>query len=170
MATDLQGMFGEALRAHHATLTRTDPDGFTDALSELIEPPAVGVPLPFEGCSFDGLDIETDLTTAAIEEARTGVCAAGFAVAAYGTVVLQPTAAGEEPVSLFPSRHVVVVHERDLLPDLASAFERLADEFEAGRDDAILATGPSATADMGDIVLDVHGPSEVHVVLVEEAA
>lgn len=168
MATDLVETFDDALRAHEASLARTSPAEFADALSALVEPPAVGVPLPFDEVSLDGVDVETDLTTAAIRDATTGVCAAGFAIADYGTVVLQPTVAGEEPVSLFPERHVVVVRESDVLPDLAAGFDRLGDEFAAGLDDAILATGPSATADMGELVRDVHGPKEVVVLLVED--
>lgn len=167
VSTELVGAFGDALRAHDASMTRTDPAGFADALADLVEPPAVGVPLPYEDVSLDEAGVETDLTTAAIRDATTGVCAAGFAVAEYGTVVLQPTARGEEPVSLYPERHVVVVREADLLPDLATAFDRLGDEFAAGLDDAVLATGPSATADMGSLVRDVHGPKTVHVLLVE---
>lgn len=196
MTTDPVGTFADALRDHDASLTRTDPGGFADALADLVEPPAVGAPLPFDDVSLDdvslgdasieevspdrappgdasldetspgGAGVETELTTAAVRDAATGVCAAGFAVAETGSVVLQPTARGEEPVSLFPGRHVVVVREADLVPDVATAFDRLAGEFAAGRDDAVLATGPSATADMGELVQGVHGPTEVHVLLV----
>lgn len=176
MTTDPVGTFADALRDHDASLTRTDPGGFADALADLVEPPAVGAPLPFDDVSLDdvsldetspgGVGVETELTTATVRDAATGVCAAGFAVAETGSVVLQPTARGEEPVSLFPERHVVVVREADLVPDVATAFDRLADEFAAGRDDAVLATGPSATADMGELVQGVHGPTEVHVLLV----
>jgi len=35
-------------------------------------------------------------------------------------------------------------------------------------DDVILATGPSATADMGDLVLGAHGPRAVHALLLED--
>lgn len=184
MTTDVVGTFADALRDHDASLTRTAPGDFADALAELVEPPAVGVPLPFDDVSLadasiddaspdgasPGVPVETELTTAAVRDAATGICAAGFAVAETGSVVLQPTARGEEPVSLFPERHVVVVREADLVPDVASAFDRLADEFAAGRDDAVLATGPSATADMGELVQGVHGPTEVHVLLVADGA
>lgn len=170
MSTDLVATFDDALGAHGAALTRTDPAAFDGALADLVEQPAVGVPLPFDDVSLDGTGVETELTTRAVREARTGVCAAGFAVAEYGTVVLQPTARGEEPVSLFPDRHVAVVREADLLPDLPAAFDRLADDVAAGLDDAILATGPSATADMGGLVRDAHGPRAVDVLLVGETA
>jgi L-lactate dehydrogenase complex protein LldG len=32
----------------------------------------------------------------------------------------------------------------------------------------VLATGPSATADMGELVLGAHGPESVHVVILDE--
>ncbi|MFW5900663.1 MAG: LUD domain-containing protein, partial [Halodesulfurarchaeum sp.] len=47
-------------------------------------------------------------------------------------------------------------------------FERLEAEFTAGDLSGILATGPSATADMGATVHGVHGPSEVHVIVVTD--
>ncbi|MFB6362014.1 MAG: LUD domain-containing protein, partial [Halobacteriales archaeon] len=45
----------------------------------------------------------------------------------------------------------------------------LAGEFDAGRRSAVLTTGPSATADMGELVTGVHGPGDVHVVAVTDA-
>jgi len=89
-------------------------------------------------------------------------------IAGLGTVVVQSRRRGDEPVSLFPERHVVVLQASDLRRDLESAFEWLADEFDAGRDSLVFETGPSATGDMGALVQGVHGPSEVHVIVVED--
>ena len=51
---------------------------------------------------------------------------------------------------------------------MATAFERMGERFRNGRDDAVLATGPSATADMGELVYGVHGPRETHAIILEE--
>ncbi|MFW5973924.1 MAG: LUD domain-containing protein, partial [Natrialbaceae archaeon] len=56
----------------------------------------------------------------------------------------------------------------DLAGSMKAAYERLAEEFATGRDTQVLATGPSATADMGTLVQGVHGPHEVHVVVLED--
>ena len=51
---------------------------------------------------------------------------------------------------------------------MPAAFDRLAEEFDAGLDSQVLATGPSATGDMGSLVRGVHGPQEVHVAILED--
>lgn len=147
---------------------RTDTETFEETLSEVVETPAVGTPLSFEGVSFGEVAIEMDPTPAALTAAETGVTPAGLGIADYGTVTIDGRAAGDELVSLYPPRHVVVVDESDIVPDMAAAFERFEQTIGGdGPDSCVLATGPSATADMGTLVEGVHGPTEVHVVVVE---
>jgi len=167
-ATDAMATFEDALGALDVTLTRTDADDFDEALSAVVEPPAVGAPLPFEGVSLADADVTVDPTTADLQAAQTGVTAAAFAIAEYGTLFLAADPAGTEPVSLYPATHVAVVAASDVYPTSDAAFERLADEFAAGTTTGILATGASATADMGELVTGVHGPGEVHVVVLED--
>jgi L-lactate dehydrogenase complex protein LldG len=90
-----------------------------------------------------------------------------MAIASYGTVAIESSAAGDEPVSLFPERHVAVVREEDIVWGMDEAFARLGEEFDAGRDSVVFATGASATADMGAMIEGVHGPAEVHVVVLD---
>lgn len=166
MAESRVETFAAAARAAHAEVTRTDAAGATAAIEAAVEPPAVGTPLPFDGVALpDG--VETDLSPSAVEGAATGVTAAGLAVAAYGSVVVDSTAAGEEPASLFVGRHVAVLAASDVVDDLSAAVGRLAERAAAGRD-AVVATGPSATADMGELVYGAHGPRSVHVVVLED--
>lgn len=168
MDSDVIDAFQSSLERVDVGLTRTTTDALPEAVSAAAEQPAVGVPLPFEGATLPA-DVTADPTTVELEAARTGVTAADFAIAEYGSVVLRPTATGEEPVSLFVDRHVAVVAESDVLPDMVSAFERLAAVAAGdGPGDAIIATGPSATADMGELVKGAHGPTAVHVLLLED--
>jgi len=51
---------------------------------------------------------------------------------------------------------------------MADAFAWLGPRAREEDIDVILATGPSATADMGGLVRGAHGPKEVHVVLLSE--
>lgn len=226
MDTDHIDTFEAELAALDVGLTRTDAAGFPAALADAVERPAVGVELPQAGVSLSDADVTADPTPAALDDAATGVTAAALGVADYGTVVVRPTGAGEEPVSLFPERHVAVLAASDLVAEMPAALEALSDAFGAGPatetgdgdtddpdpdpdrrsnpdqgssrrsnpdqdsdrrsnpdseasaatdggsagtpGDAILATGPSATADMGALVQGVHGPRTVHVVLVED--
>lgn len=153
-----------------ASVTVTTVEKLPETLSALSEPPIVAAPLPFDGCSYDEVDHTVTLSPppAELDAARTGITPAGLGVADYGTVTIRSTPGGEEFVSLYPERHVVVLAASDIVPDMPTAFERLAEEFESGLDSQILATGPSATGDMGDIVHGVHGPQEVHVVILED--
>jgi L-lactate dehydrogenase complex protein LldG len=165
MAASTLDRFRDALAALDVGWHRTAPADATAALADLVEPPAVGVPVP--GVSLPD-PVDVDPTPAALSAARTGVTPAAFGVADYGTVALPGTADGVEPVSLYPERHVAVVRERDVLPDVAAAFDRLGPRLDGDRESVVLATGPSATADMGALVTGVHGPGEVDVLVVGE--
>jgi len=158
--------FEEALADLGVDLTRTTVDEFATTLDDIVRDPAVGVALPFDVTYPDSVTV--DPTSAGLERATTGVTPASFGVANYGSVFLPSTADGAEPVSLYPELHVPVVRADDILPDLPEALDRFG---ETARDDdasAIVATGPSATADMGDLIFGAHGPKAVHVVMLDE--
>jgi L-lactate dehydrogenase complex protein LldG len=137
----------------------------TDAIAAACRGDTVASPLPFDVALPERVTVDPSM--AAVEAAETGVTAGTVAVAEYGTVVVTPTDGREGAVSLFPPRHVAVVRASDVVPDMLAGFDRLADAFAAGDDDAVLVTGPSATADMGEMVQGVHGPAEMHVVIVD---
>ena len=164
-ATTPVARFEAAARDANVSVTRATTADLTTILGDVIDPPAVGTALPFEG-TLPGF-VETDPTPSEIEAAQTGVTAAAFGIAEHGSVAIASSEAGEEPTSLYPECHVAVVAASDLVPGVGEAVEKLAALAAEGRD-AVVATGPSATADMGELVLGAHGPREVHVVIVED--
>ncbi len=168
MTEALVADFGAALDGLDVTWTRAPSDEFGAAIDELVEPPAVGAPLPFEGVSLDGTAVVVGPTSAELTAAATGVTAAGLGIAEYGTVMIQSRPGGDEPVSLYPERHVAVLRRSDLVAGVTEAIDWLGEEFAAGRDSVIFATGASATADMGELVRGVHGPGDVHVLILED--
>jgi L-lactate dehydrogenase complex protein LldG len=167
MTVDTVGRFERALEGLQVGLERVPADDAGEAIGRLVDAPAVGAALPFEGATLPE-SVTTEPTAAELEAARTGVTPVGFAIAEYGTVAVESTADGAEPIALYPERHVAVVAESDVVPDLSAGFDRLADGFDAGRDGVVFATGRSATADMGDLVHGVHGPGDVHVIVLED--
>ena len=167
MATETVATFESSLDELGVGVTRTDREGFNDALAAIVDEPAVGVPLRIDGVPLDDVPVTVDPTPAQLESARTGVTPVGTAVATYGTLAIESTSAGDEAVSLFPERHVAVVREEDVVWGLDEAFARLDEGFDAGRDSVVFATGASATADMGEMVEGVHGPAAVHVVVLD---
>ena len=168
MATTLAEDFGGALDGVGVGWTRTTPERFDEHLGEVLVGPAVGSELPFNGLSLSDLDVNLDPTPADLRAAKTGVTAADMGVVEYGSIVVRSWAGIEEAASLFPELHVAVLSADDVVSDMTAAFERMGDAFRKGQDDAVIATGPSATADMGELVYGAHGPREVHVLLVEE--
>lgn len=143
--------------------TLTDSDSVESTVEGLVESPAVGT-------RFPGIppSVTLDPTPAELREAVTGVTAVAFAIADYGSVVVRADEEGTEQVSLFCDRHVAVCRASDVVPDMPAAFERFGELLREERGSAVVATGPSATADMGALVKGAHGPKDVHVVVVEE--
>jgi L-lactate dehydrogenase complex protein LldG len=89
---------------------------------------------------------------------------ASYALADTGSVVL--TAGPDEPRArhLLPEVHVSVLSERRILPGLAELFAAVGSDLPSA---LAIVTGPSRSADIEQrLVVGVHGPREVHVVLV----
>ena len=162
--TDEVARYAERAAAAGIETTRTPRQEATAAISAACRGETVATVLPFDVDLPAGATV--DPTTAHLEAADTGVTAGTLAVAEYGTVVVTPTTRKEGSVSLLPERHVAVVRASDVVADMLAGFDRLGEAFAAGRNDAVLVTGPSATADMGELVEGVHGPAEMHVVIV----
>ncbi len=157
--------FASRAAEYGVDLTRATAEEATAAIADAIEAPAVGAPLGIDGVELPP-DVTPDPTPADLAAADTGVTGAALAIADYGSLLLRADEAASEPVSLFVDRHVAVLRAEDVVPDMAAAFEWLGRELRETRDSAIIATGPSATADMGALVRGAHGPETVEVVVV----
>ncbi|MFC7155776.1 lactate utilization protein C [Halomarina halobia] len=168
MSTKTVGAFEAALDRLDVDWTHATRSDFASTIAAVVESPAVGVELPFEGVSLAETPVDVDPTPARLEGARTGVTAARMGIADYGSVVLESTPEGGEPVGLYAERHVAVLRREDVVPGMREAFARFGPWLREGRDSAVIATGPSATADMGGLVKGAHGPKEVHVVILDE--
>lgn len=145
---------------------RTTTEEFEETLADCLESPAVGVTLPFDSISLPE-SVVTGPTPSELEVALTGITAARFAVADYGSVAIESTPDGEEPVSLWPEHHVAVLPASEVVSDMTRGIERIGGRVRSGGD-VVLATGPSATADMGELVVGAHGPQKVSVVVLED--
>ncbi|MFB6223488.1 MAG: LUD domain-containing protein [Haloarcula sp.] len=166
--------FEGALEALGVTVSSTTEPDLEAAVTEAVTEPAVGVALDETGgdesFSLTETPVTVDPTPVALREATTGVTGAEFGIGDYGSLVLSMTEQASELVSLFVERHVAIIHEADIQPDMEAAVAELDEWFTDTGGSAIIATGPSATADMGALVKGAHGPKEVHVIIVEEGA
>jgi len=93
-----------------------------------------------------------------------GLTSAQWAIAATGTVVLDASQETHRLASLLPPVHVVLLPASRLLAELGEVLHLLPRPVPAA---VTLVTGPSRTADIElQLVVGVHGPGELHVILV----
>lgn len=120
-----------------------------------------------------GDDRDRDEVRRGIIRSDVGVTGVDYAVAETGSVVVVPRAGLSRLVSLVPPVHIALVRPGDVVESLDDVFllRRLEYLRNGGDMGSYLnfITGPSRTADIEQtIVIGVHGPKEVHMVLLDE--
>ncbi len=122
---------------------------------------------------------EADDRRAACEFAEAGFSAAvgftgvEFVLAETGSLILTSQTEGSQIASLAPPVHVALYRRNQLFASLDDVLERLTPSFDPDRPatgrSIVFVTGVSRTADIEQILIrGVHGPREVHAILVEE--
>jgi L-lactate dehydrogenase complex protein LldG len=127
------------------------------------------------------LQIDEDIRALGIErmrgqmrelaDAEVGITGAACAIAATGTLVLEMGEGRSRAASLLPPVHVALVRAHQLVPRLedyiAQQRAKGLTAFSQGSN-VVLLTGASRTADIEmNVVYGVHGPLELHVILIE---
>lgn len=95
-----------------------------------------------------------------------GISEATFAVALTGTCVIDSLQ--HRGGTLLPPRHIILVDAADIVEDLHAAYARVDASLHKHRTSVFaFHTGPSRSADIEQtMALGVHGPGDVHVVVV----
>ena len=101
-----------------------------------------------------------------------GITGADYAVAETGSVIILPRKGLSRLVSLVPPVHLALVRPQDVVETLDDLFLLRRLEFHQSGGDMgsylNFITGPSRTGDIEQtLVVGVHGPKEVHLVLLE---
>jgi L-lactate dehydrogenase complex protein LldG len=122
----------------------------------------------FEAIPVENLPPEASRET--FFAADIGVSGVDFLVAETGTIVLRSRPAAPRSLSLLPPVYIAVAHRSQLVPDLFDLFEKLGNEDRPTLPSCVsFITGPSKTGDIElKLVTGVHGPGEVHLVLVTD--
>lgn len=103
---------------------------------------------------------------AACASAAFGISSASYALADTGTLVMLAGPDEERLISLLPPLHIAILPRERLLTSLDDLLEREPLPV-ASRSSMVLITGPSRTGDIEQILVrGVHGPGEIHVVIV----
>jgi L-lactate utilization protein LutC len=103
-------------------------------------------------------------------EAEFGITGVDFVLAETGSLILSSITEGSQLASLAPPVHIALYRRSQVLASLEGVLEQgsLA-HLEPGRS-IVFITGPSGTGDIEQILIrGVHGPRDVHAILVEEA-
>jgi L-lactate utilization protein LutC len=102
----------------------------------------------------------------ACASADLGITSCDYALADTGTLVMIASPQEARMVSLLPPAHVAIVPKEKILAGLDELFTLLPLPSDAASS-MVLITGPSRTADIEQILVrGVHGPGEVHIVVV----
>ena len=98
--------------------------------------------------------------------ADVGISSAEYALADTGSLVMMSSAQEPRLITLLPPMHLAIVPVDRLLVNIDDLLTRVplpAEQTSA----MVFITGPSRTADIEQILVrGVHGPGEIHVVLV----
>ena len=152
------------LRSTHTALNALDLEG---------EMYGTGISLEVMALDDDEEGEARDASRADFREkviaADIGITGVDYAIAETGSAVLLPRKGVSRVVSLVPPVHIAVVESGQVLPSLDELFTLRRQDFLDGDMGSYmnLISGPSRSADIEyQLVTGVHGPGEVHMVLV----
>lgn len=119
---------------------------------------------------FDLIDWRAAPGFGAQYDADAGITGVEAAIAESGTLVCTSGPGRARGLSLVPPIHVALVRAGQIVPDLIDFWKSLPADPGTLPSSLVLITGPSKTADIeGVLITGVHGPREVHVVLIDDA-
>jgi L-lactate utilization protein LutC len=151
------------VQAHHARRVLVGRGAFLDTLNLVEALRGAGA----EPVGVGSLPAET--RREAFFGAGVGISGVDYLVAETGSIALLSRPDQPRSLSLLPPVHIAVAERAQILPDLFDLFEARLWAERRGLPSALsLITGPSKTGDIElRLVTGVHGPGEVHVVLVD---
>ena len=138
---------------------------------EWLQPTGIGDALRAHGVAFESctLPAAREARAARLQEldpVRVGLTGAHAALADTGSVVVVSGPGRGRIASLLPPTHIAVVRAEHLYPSLAQFLAASPQAVDIGAN-LVVITGPSRTGDIeGTLVLGVHGPGDLHVVLI----
>jgi L-lactate utilization protein LutC len=176
---------GELSRVGAHLHTAQDPESAARVILEIAESHGAGQIIGWASSFIDtrlarrlsqlGLSLVTDGETSpehfrsAAEKAAIGLTTVDYAIADTGTLVVLSGKGRARAASLLTPIHVAIVERGKVLATIQEVFTALSAEGTPPLPSAVaFITGPSRTADIElTLVVGVHGPQELHVILIE---
>ena len=105
---------------------------------------------------------------AELEQCDAAITGCDALVAQTGSVLVTTASAGGRALSVLPPHHIVVAQRSQIVPDLASALEKVRQLYAPNWPSFLsFITGPSRTGDIERIlVLGAHGPKKLTIFLI----
>lgn len=99
-----------------------------------------------------------------------GITGAQWAIAETGTLVLESERERNRVASLVPPVHVAIIEANRIRWTMSEVLELIKDDDAGLSRSVTFITGPSRTSDIElTLAIGVHGPGELHVIIVEES-
>lgn len=111
--------------------------------------------------------IITGPTEELLEEAQVGITEGFAGLARTGSVCVANNRELAGAVSLFAREHIAVLDANTIVSRPKDLFTAPSVREKVLSRDFVIVTGPSATADMGELVYGVHGPGKLHIIILE---
>ena len=121
-------------------------------------------------CAAKGLELVSENLRPRANDIHTALTPAHFGAAATGSLVLDSSSEDLRLATMLSEVHVALLDTDNIRPDLEGLNPELAGLMANGPDYLAFITGASRTADIERVLtIGVHGPAELHVVLLEGA-
>lgn len=168
--------FLAAAERFHATaaVVPSSPQHLFDAISRRIQssqPVVLAEPEDLPRALFQPLldtgSIITNPTEEQMEAAQIGITEGFAGLAQTGSVCVANNLQLAGAVSLFAREHIAVLDAASIVARPRDLFSVPAVREKVLSRDFVIITGPSATADMGELVYGVHGPGKLHIIVLE---
>jgi L-lactate dehydrogenase complex protein LldG len=136
-----------------------------------LQPAGIGEVLRREGVALESCTLpasrdERAARLQALDPVLVGLTGAHAALADTGSIVVVSGPGRGRIASLLPPTHIAVVRAEQMYPSLGPFLASNPDVLEVGAN-LVVITGPSRTGDIeGTLVLGVHGPGDLHVVVI----
>ena len=178
---DLAAVFAESLSGINTSVYRADREGVLEFVTGFIRERdmksfsiweteylrSLGVKESLEGM---GLGLAPAEDKSGIADSGVGITEADYAIADTGSLVLLSAPEKPRGVSLIPPVHLAIVKRENILCNIGELFSILNNLYESPEtipSCTTFITGPSRTADIElNLTLGVHGPKELHVLIV----
>lgn len=113
------------------------------------------------------MNLVTELNAAGLASADVGITDAFAGVARTGSVCISINSGLNSYESLLPRKHIVILESKNIVSRPRDVFEQYILRSTDEESGWIFISGPSATADMGELVRGVHGPDKLHIILLD---